>query len=80
MSPVLHTTHIRGPTLRQARAQRGQYPVRHHFKIHLDCEHRASTVECVVKCPKCQTENPEGVKFCIEYGQSLNSEPGNFTG
>jgi len=27
-----------------------------------------------VKCPKCQTENPEGVKFCGECGQSLQTE------
>jgi tetratricopeptide (TPR) repeat protein len=27
-----------------------------------------------MKCPKCQTENPEGVKFCGECGQSLSME------
>ena len=27
-----------------------------------------------MKCPKCQTENPEGVKFCGECGQSLHLE------
>ena len=27
-----------------------------------------------MKCPKCQTENPEGVKFCGECGQSLQTE------
>ena len=27
-----------------------------------------------MKCPKCQTENPEGVKFCGECGQSLQIE------
>ena len=27
-----------------------------------------------MKCPKCQTENPEGAKFCIECGQSLQLE------
>ena len=26
-----------------------------------------------MKCPKCQFENPEGAKFCIECGQDLNS-------
>ncbi len=25
-------------------------------------------------CPKCQTENPDGAKFCIECGQSLRLE------
>ena len=28
----------------------------------------------VMKCPKCQTENPEGAEFCIECGQSLRLE------
>ncbi len=27
-----------------------------------------------MKCPKCQTESPEGAKFCIECGQSLQLE------
>jgi serine/threonine protein kinase len=27
-----------------------------------------------VKCPNCQTENPEGVKFCGECGRSLLEE------
>ena len=21
-----------------------------------------------MKCPRCQAENPEGMKFCVEYG------------
>src|SRR5512139_693397 len=24
-----------------------------------------------MKCPKCQTENPEGMKFCVECGKKL---------
>ena len=27
-----------------------------------------------MKCPHCQTTNPEGVKFCGECGQSLSVE------
>ena len=29
----------------------------------VDCEHLSGTVECVMKCPHCQIENPEDVKF-----------------
>jgi hypothetical protein len=27
-----------------------------------------------MKCPKCQTKNPENAKFCIECGAPLNIE------
>jgi len=26
-----------------------------------------------MKCPKCQTENPEGMKFCVECGKKLET-------
>jgi class 3 adenylate cyclase/tetratricopeptide (TPR) repeat protein len=29
-----------------------------------------------MKCPKCQFENPEGAKFCIECGQTLEAKEG----
>ena len=27
-----------------------------------------------MKCPKCQAENPDGVKFCGECGSSVSTE------
>jgi hypothetical protein len=27
-----------------------------------------------MKCPHCQADNPEGVKFCGEYGKPIKGE------
>ena len=40
----------------------------------IDCLGRIAWRAFILKCPKCQTENPKGAKFCRKCAQSLQTE------